>query len=52
MKTHKDVHVKRVWMDDENHFLKGYPVNELEYTEESQWHAFVRKIKEFFKKKV
>lgn len=25
----KHVEIKRVWVDDENHHLKGYPVNQL-----------------------
>lgn len=46
----KQPHIKHIWIDDENHPLKGYPVDELEFVEES-WREIVnRKIKEILKK--
>jgi len=42
----KQPHIKHTWVDDENHLLKGYPVDELELIDETWIQIIVRKVKE------
>lgn len=42
----KQPHIKHNWVDDENHPLKGYPVDELVFVEETWWQIITRKIRE------
>lgn len=45
----KEVELKKTWVDDENHFLKGYFVNELK-TQKISWIKFIfKKIKTLIK---
>ena len=46
----KQIQVKHTWVDDENHHLKGYSVDEMELVEESWWQIIVRKVKELIGK--
>ena len=42
--------IKDRWVDDENHFLKGYPTKELSIINVSWWKYLVLKIKSIFKR--
>jgi len=44
----KKVVLKQTWVDDENHFLKGYFANELKDEEISWLKILIAKIKSFF----
>lgn len=46
----KQPHTKHTWVDDDNHPLKGYPMGELDFIEETWLEIVKRKISEFFKK--
>jgi len=46
----KHVHMKRIWVDDDNHFLKGYPVNELEVVEDKWYVVLWHRVVSLFKK--
>jgi hypothetical protein len=41
----KEVELKKIWVDDENHFLKGYIVNELKIQKISWIKFLFKKIK-------
>ena len=46
----KQVNMKQTWVDDDNHFLKGYPVNELEAVKDKWYVALWCRIMALFKK--
>ena len=46
----KQIHIKHTWVDDEDHPLKGYPVDEMEVVEESWRQIIIRNIKKLLGK--
>ena len=48
----KQPRTKHTWIDDENHPLKGYPIDELDFIEETWLEIVKRKISEIFKKQL
>ena len=38
----KQPYIKHTWVDDENHPLKGYPQDELEFVEENDLENFTK----------
>lgn len=48
----KHIEVKKVWVDDDNHFLKGYPINEIAEVEDKEhWYqAWWKWISSLFRK--
>jgi len=46
----KQPHIKHTWIDDDNHPLKGYPQDKLEFVEESWFQIICRKFNELLKK--
>ena len=46
----KQPHIKHTWIDDENHYLKGYPQDELEFVDETWVQIIVRKFRELVKR--
>jgi len=46
----KQPRTKHTWIDDDNHPLKGYPIDELDFIEETWLEIVKRKISEIFKK--